>query len=281
MSLTKLEENLSIIENLPDSPTMETTKLKQKFDEGSIKIKDYINEILTVEIDSIVTQIKKEISSKILEDNKKKYYVGKLIFDTKNVNPSTYLGFGTWQLWGQGRVPVGVNPNDNDFKTVEKTGGEKTHKLTLAEIPSHTHTFKGNVTSSAGTHTHTLNNHTHTYSKVNSTTEGHKLTIDEMPRHQHGMNIKANQVAARGNVEWVEQYDSNNITIYTTLTGGDKSHNHEIKTTSASTGSNNGNTSNNGTHTHNISGTNTNSGGDGTHNNLQPYITCYIWKRTA
>ena len=30
MSLTKLEENLSIIENLPDAPTMESTELKQK-----------------------------------------------------------------------------------------------------------------------------------------------------------------------------------------------------------------------------------------------------------
>ena len=155
MALTKLEENLNTIENLPDSPTLESTELKKKFDESSIKIKDFINETLTTEIDNIVTQIKKDINNKILEDNKKKYYVGKLIFDTKNVNPATYLGFGKWQLWGQGRVPVGINPNDSDFNTVEKTGGEKTHKLSLAEIPSHTHTFKGNATSSAGTHTHT------------------------------------------------------------------------------------------------------------------------------
>lgn len=25
----------------------------------------------------------------------------------------------------------------------------------------------------------------------------------------------------------------------------------------------------------------TNTGGDKPHNNLQPYITCYMWKRTA
>ena len=182
MALTKLEENLNTIENLPDSPTLESTELKKKFDESSIKIKDFINETLTTEIDNIVTQIKKDINNKILEDNKKTYDVGKLIFDTKNVNPATYLGFGTWQLWGQGRVPVGINPNDSDFNTVEKTGGEKTHKLSLAEIPSHTHTFKGNATSSAGTHTHTLNNHTHSFSGTTSGNGAHAHTLNN---HTH------------------------------------------------------------------------------------------------
>ena len=41
----------------------------------------------------------------------------------------------------QGRCLVGVNTSDNDFKTPEKTGGEKTHKLTVAEMPSHNHTY--------------------------------------------------------------------------------------------------------------------------------------------
>ena len=40
MALTKLEENLNTIENLPDSPTLETAELKKKFDESSIKIKE-------------------------------------------------------------------------------------------------------------------------------------------------------------------------------------------------------------------------------------------------
>lgn len=271
MSLTKLEENLSIIENLPDAPTMESNELKQKFDEGSRKIKDYINETLTVEIDSIVTQIKKDISNKILEDNKKKYYVGKLIFDTKNVNPATYLGFGTWQLWGAGKVPVGVDTSQSEFNTVEKTGGEKTHKLTLAEIPSHTHTFKGNVTSSNGAHTHTLNNHTHSLS---GTTSGNNVSVAGILSYGNILTSNTNNEGkimggALGN-GWASNAK---ITLNSAST-----HTHTI---SGTTGSNNGNTSNSGAHTHTISGTNTNSGGDGTHNNLQPYITCYIWKRIA
>lgn len=44
-------------------------------------------------------------------------------------------GVGTWVAWGAGRVPVGVNTSDTDFSTVEKTGGEKTHILTAAELP--------------------------------------------------------------------------------------------------------------------------------------------------
>ena len=141
MSLTKLEENLNIIENLPDSPNMEAIELKRKFDESSLLIKKFINETLTVEIDKLVTQIKKDVNTQMLEDNKKRYYVGKLIFDTKNVNPSTYLGFGTWELWGSGKVPVGVDESDVDFSTVEQIGGEKTHTLTIEEIPEHSHSL--------------------------------------------------------------------------------------------------------------------------------------------
>ena len=54
--------------------------------------------------------------------------VGHIRFQTTNTNPATYLGFGTWVLWGAGRVPVGVDTSDTDFSTVEKTGGSKTHK---------------------------------------------------------------------------------------------------------------------------------------------------------
>ena len=46
---------------------------------------------------------------------------------------------GTWQAWGSGRVPVGVDANQTEFNTVEKAGGEKTHTLTIAEIPPHSH----------------------------------------------------------------------------------------------------------------------------------------------
>lgn len=39
----------------------------------------------------------------------------------------------------KGRTVVGLNSSDTDFKTLGKTGGEKTHKLTVNEMPSHKH----------------------------------------------------------------------------------------------------------------------------------------------
>lgn len=61
-------------------------------------------------------------------------------------NPATLFGFGTWVAFGAGRVPVGLNPSDSLFDTLEETGGSKD-----AIVVSHSHT---GTTSIAGTHTH-------------------------------------------------------------------------------------------------------------------------------
>ena len=68
------------------------------------------------------------------------YPVGSIYLSTNNTNPSTWFG-GEWQLIAQGMTLVGVDPNDNDFKTPKKTGGEKTHKLTVNEMPNHDHEY--------------------------------------------------------------------------------------------------------------------------------------------
>lgn len=39
----------------------------------------------------------------------------------------------------KGRVPVGQDTSDSDFDTLGEKGGEKTHTLTVEEIPSHSH----------------------------------------------------------------------------------------------------------------------------------------------
>lgn len=39
----------------------------------------------------------------------------------------------------KGKIPVGFNSNDTDFDTLGESGGEKTHQLTVDEIPSHNH----------------------------------------------------------------------------------------------------------------------------------------------
>jgi len=52
----------------------------------------------------------------------------------------------------RGKVGVGLAPADTYFNTLGKTGGEKTHTLTIDELPSHTHNLTYN-TSGAGANT--------------------------------------------------------------------------------------------------------------------------------
>lgn len=52
------------------------------------------------------------------------------------------------------RVGVGYNSSDTSFAAIGKTGGEKTHVLTVAEMPSHNHT---GWTDSQGNHAHIVN----------------------------------------------------------------------------------------------------------------------------
>lgn len=67
--------------------------------------------------------------------------IGSVYMSVLPANPQITLGFGSWVAFGAGRVPVGVDPLDPDFDTPEETGGEKAHTLTIAEIPSHNHTY--------------------------------------------------------------------------------------------------------------------------------------------
>lgn len=123
--------------------------------------------------------------------------VGSIYMTTVETNPSEIFGFGTWELWGAGRVPVGVDTTQTEFNVVEKTDGEKTHTLTVAEMPSHNHDVKYGSSAPLG---------------LNSGTTGYKLNYENGGTQQ----------------------------IYAVAVGGNKAH-----------------------------------------NNLQPYITCYMFKRTA
>lgn len=59
-------------------------------------------------------------------------------------NPSTLFGYGTWTPFGAGRVTIGsgsatdINGETKAFNA-GSTGGEYNHRLTTAELPSHTH----------------------------------------------------------------------------------------------------------------------------------------------
>jgi len=70
------------------------------------------------------------------------YPVGSIYFTASAVSPSTSIG-GSWVRYAQGKCLFGVDDADTDF-ALETTGGEKEHTLTVAEMPSHTHTLDDN-----------------------------------------------------------------------------------------------------------------------------------------
>ena len=120
--------------------------------------------------------------------------INSIYISMNSTNPSQLLGGGTWTRIAKGQTLVGLDENDSDFKTAEKTGGEKSHQLTIDEMPSHNHEYYSPIVQSV---------------------------------------VPGNSTLVYGNYN--KQY-----IIGTSYTGG-----------------------------------------NGSHNNLQPYLVTYIWKRTA
>lgn len=72
------------------------------------------------------------------------YKVGDLYITTNSADPSTTLGYGTWQKYGKGRALVGhsddVTTNTPDWvKNIGNEFGSYTHKLNIDEMPAHDH----------------------------------------------------------------------------------------------------------------------------------------------
>lgn len=79
------------------------------------------------------------------------YPIGAIYASVANTSPASAFG-GTWTPYGAGKVLAGHDyndPADADFVasstdgSSEKTGGAKTHTLTIDEIPAHTHSING------------------------------------------------------------------------------------------------------------------------------------------
>lgn len=66
------------------------------------------------------------------------YPVGSIYISVNNTNPSTLFG-GTWE-----QIKDTFLLSAGDTYSAGSTGGEATHTLTVAEMPSHNHTFQSN-----------------------------------------------------------------------------------------------------------------------------------------
>jgi hypothetical protein len=164
------------------------------------------------------------------------YPIGSIYISTNNTNPSELFG-GTWIAWGGGRVIAGVDSNQTEFNTVEKTGGAK-----------------------------------YTVFTPSGTVQGHTLTINEMPSHGHYVPQ-----------QYLHRLDSddNNFVNYGqngTLGGWCIQWPTSVNTGVTRTGIPAFNTNNNGggaSHSHEFIGNSISI------DHFQPYVTCYMFKRTA
>jgi len=177
---------------------------------------------------------------------------------------------GTWVAWGSGRVPVGVDTTQTEFDTVEETGGTKFTSYTPAG--SNTGTA---VTMSAITLTHS-----------GGAVGNHKLVESELPKISgswaiHGQENGTIFYHAYGHCTGT--IFSNKYTYTNAVTGasslqnpgfsfgGDGSHNHGFTQPSQHSFTPTTKSVTNPTFTGTAANIST----------VQPYITCYMYKRTA
>ena len=97
------------------------------------------------ESEDITDVIKSIVNNVVNEKITSIYPVGSIYLSTTDTNPGTYLG-GTWESYGQGRTLVGAGEGTDTNGTrqsflAETTGGEYTHTLGIAEMPSHNHSY--------------------------------------------------------------------------------------------------------------------------------------------
>lgn len=203
------------------------------------------------------------------------YPIGSIILSTSDTNPGLFIG-GKWEQWGSGRMPIGVNAADQSLKAPDMTGGEKEHVLLLDEMPIHAHSVQLHA-HTIPSHMHTLGNHAHLIPALTGTAASNGAHKHVVP---HSADASTSGSGAR-----MYGYDADGKTTadysnrYTSNTGA---HVHTVTTKDATTGANNGNTGGSGQLTTSQTGGNTDNSGNGAaHNNMPPYITCYMWRRTG
>lgn len=79
------------------------------------------------------------------------YPIGRIILTMSSAdNPNSIYRGQTWKLIAKGRTLVGIDENDPDFNEINKIGGEKSHQLTIEEMPNHDHKLTHPVVGGTG-----------------------------------------------------------------------------------------------------------------------------------
>ena len=195
------------------------------------------------------------------------YPIGSIYMSVNPTNPADIFG-GTWQALDQGRVLIGAGT----AHPAGEEGGSETHLLSEEEMPAHTHTMD-----SAGSHTHggsagTAGAHTHSRGSMN-------IEGEITPTYDAGLVSTDYSGTINGAFEKGTAFSR----TLNTVSGNSRA--LEFNASKDWTGS----TSSNGEHSHSLS---INSGGSHSHtinskgggeaySIMQPYLSVYMWKRTA
>ena len=213
----------------------------------------------------IVELVKRQLKADFLESA---YPVGSIYCSVNKTSPEKLFG-GTWEALDQGRVLVGAG----DKFGAGTTGGEFTHAISSNEMPSHSHA--ASVTS-AGGHAHTVSGSTswsgdHAHDKGSMEIWGQ---FDGNANDNNSVKQGAFRLAATGSYGAdgnkgggiIDFKASRHWTGWTSTNGR---HSHSFSVTSSSSGG----------HSHSVTiGAN---GGGAAMSLVQPYLSVYMWKRTA
>ena len=114
MNLKKFTDDMQIISKLSDNPTETAAELKAKFDEGGIKVRNFINEM----IDNLHNAI---------------WPVGSVYISVNDNNPEELFG-GVWE-----KIENAFLLGASSTHSLGSSGGEEEHTLSIKEMPEHAH----------------------------------------------------------------------------------------------------------------------------------------------